>query len=40
MPLKRWKGFRIETKTLTSQLSREGFELSETNQAFSDVTLI
>jgi transposase len=39
MPLTRQKGFRIETKTLTSKLSREGFDLSETNQAFSDVTL-
>lgn len=38
MPLKRKKGFRIEAKTQASRLLRVGFDLSETNQMFSDVT--
>ncbi|BAY41803.1 hypothetical protein NIES2111_61990 (plasmid) [Nostoc sp. NIES-2111] len=39
MSLKRKKGFRIETKTQTSQLIRVGFDLSETNNRFSEVAM-
>lgn len=39
MALAKLKGHRIETKTLHTKLLRDGFNLSETNQMFSDVTL-
>jgi IS605 OrfB family transposase len=39
MAIARKKGFRIETKTFRTKLLRDGFNLSETNALFSEVTL-
>lgn len=39
MPLKRKKGYRIEVKTVPTKLVRDGFDLTETNQLFSDIAL-
>ncbi len=39
MPLSKKKGYRIETKTLQTKLLRDGFDLTETNQLFSDIAL-
>lgn len=39
MALGKKKGFRIETKTLRTKLLQGGFDLTETNTLFSEVTL-
>lgn len=39
MPLKKKKGYRIETKTLPTKLLRDGFDLTETNKLFSEIAL-